>query len=166
MASNADLTSDNHILQALRIVLRCPHAGQHSPAHLASLSCFVVLAVFYKYYCFNIFKYEKMSTEKLPRFSGMSFWFVPKKLVRTQKQILAKKITERGGIVLDDYVSETTHVLVPRGVSLEDAQKAMKTKDHKPRHSKIVRIDWLPKCIQECSIVPLSSFEVLFIFCN
>ncbi|CAB3981407.1 Hypothetical predicted protein [Paramuricea clavata] len=101
-----------------------------------------------------------MSTKKLPRFSGMSFWFVPKKLVRAQKQILAKKITERGGIVLADYVPETTHVLVPRGISLEDAQKAMKTKDHKPRHLKIVRIDWLPKCIQTCSIVPLLSFEM------
>ena len=59
-----------------------------------------------------------MSTEKLPRFSGMSFWFVPKTLVRTQKQILAKKITERGGIVLDDYASLRLPTCLCREASL------------------------------------------------
>ena len=79
-------------------------------------------------------------SEKVPSFEGISFWFVPKKLVKTQRQIMEQKIKERGGVVSTNYGPQTTHVLVPRGDTLEDFRKAM-GRNTLEANVKIARID-------------------------
>ena len=52
-------------------------------------------------------------------FDGYEFYFMPKKQIRTQVQILKKKIQERGGVISDLQRDTTTHIVDASGARRE-----------------------------------------------
>lgn len=91
-------------------------------------------------------------------FDGFEFYFVPKKQIRIQVQILKKKITELGGVFSDIQRNTTIHVVYARG-----ARRENKTSEPEPEPEGVhhIRVDWLAECIKKGSLVSYNGFELV-----
>ncbi|CAB4009243.1 Hypothetical predicted protein [Paramuricea clavata] len=89
-------------------------------------------------------------------FNGFEFYFVPKKQIRTQVEILKKRIEERGGAVSSVQQETTTHVVLARGVRRENY---IPNPDCTPRQIHI-RVDWIAECLKNGSLVPYYGFQL------
>ena len=82
-------------------------------------------------------------------FEGIEIFFVKKRQIRTQINILKQKIEERGGLVNETRMDSTTHVVYSKGA--EDREIIGDSALH-------VRIEWLSECIEHDSPWRFSCF--------
>ena len=88
-------------------------------------------------------------------FEGLEIFFVKKRQIRTQINILKQKIEERGGLVNETIVDSTTHVVYSRGV--EEREMIGDSALH-------IRIGWLSECIEQDSLVSCENFTLVSAF--
>ena len=86
-------------------------------------------------------------------FNGFEFYFVPKKQIRTQVDLLKKRIEECGVAVSCMERETTTHIVLARGVRL----------DYTPGQNH-VRVHWIAECLKKGSLVPYDGFQVVSVF--
>ena len=88
-------------------------------------------------------------------FEGLEIFFVKKRQIRTQINILKKKIEERGGLVNETRMNSTTHVLYSKGVEERETigDSAL-----------LIRIGWLSECIEQDSLVSCETFKLVSAF--
>ena len=88
-------------------------------------------------------------------FEGLEIFFVKKRQIRTQINILKQKIEERGGLVNETRMDSTTHVVYSKGA--EDCEIVGDSALH-------VRIEWLSECIEHDSLVSCDTFKLVSAF--
>ena len=88
-------------------------------------------------------------------FEGLEIFFVKKRQIRTQINILKQKIEERGGLVNETRMDSTTHVVYSKGA--EDREIIGDSALH-------VRIEWLSECIEHDSLVFCDTFKLVSAF--
>ena len=88
-------------------------------------------------------------------FEGLEIFFVKKRQIRTQINILKQKIEERGVLVNDTRMDSTTHVVYSKGV--EEREIIGDSALH-------IRIGWLSECIEQDSLVSCESFKLVSAF--
>ena len=88
-------------------------------------------------------------------FEGLEIFFVKKRQIRTQINILKQRIEERGGLVNETIVDSTTHVVYSRGV--EEREMIGDSALH-------IRIGWLSECIEQDSLVSCENFTLVSAF--
>ena len=93
-------------------------------------------------------------------FDGYEFYFMPKKQIRTQVQILKKKIQERGGVISDLQRDTTTHIVYASGARREILAV---NKECTPQQYHL-RVDWIAECLKKGSQVPYEGFHVVSVF--
>lgn len=99
-------------------------------------------------------------------FAGLEFYLITKRLVKAQHKILVEKIRTFDGTVNKSLGENTTHIICPRSVTYKAALAALDIstrliiKDTVP----FVNIDWLPACIAQRKLVPITNFEVSIIY--
>lgn len=104
--------------------------------------------------------FNMSSTSNSLSFDGLRFFFISKKIGKTQRQILIEKIIKFGGTIVNKISQSTTHVLLHRDVSLEDGLKYANIAEL-PVTVKTVKIEWVSYCIFHQKILDTSTFEVI-----
>ena len=103
---------------------------------------------------------RKLKMQKM--FDGYEFYFMSKKQILTQVQMLKKKIQKRGGggVIIDLQRDTTTHIVYARGARREILAV---NKECTPQQYH-VRVDWIAECLKKGSQVPYEGFHVVSVF--
>ena len=88
-------------------------------------------------------------------FEGLEIFFVKKRQIRTQINILKQRIEEHGGLVNETREDSTTHVIYSKGV--EEREIIGDSAIH-------VHIEWLSECIEHDSLVSCDTFKLVSAF--
>lgn len=93
--------------------------------------------------------------------TGMRVLVIEQKIGRARREILKKQLEKRGGVVVDRFTEEVTHVIADGSLKYAKIVKLLKSSSTcVPDHVQVVQAEWLSACIIAEDLLSTVTYQI------